>query len=47
MNKYIFSYKNPYDLKSKIISTKNSNEDKELENPDYLIEKGGIGCEKR
>ena len=39
VNEYIFSYKNPYDLKSKIISTKNSNEDKELENPDYLIEK--------
>ena len=39
INKYIFSYKNPYDMKSKIISTKNENEDKELTNPDYLIEK--------
>ena len=39
VNKYIFSYKNPYDLKSKIISTKNEIEDRELKNPDYLIEK--------
>ena len=39
VNKYIFSYKNPYDLKSKIISTKSENEDRELKNPDYLIEK--------
>jgi hypothetical protein len=38
-NKYIFSYKNPYDLKSKIITTKKEEEDKELKNPDYLIEK--------
>ena len=30
VNKYIFSYKNPYDLKSKIISTKNEIEDREL-----------------
>ena len=39
VNKYVFSYKNPYDLKSKIITTKNEIEDKELKNPDYLIEK--------
>ena len=39
VNKYVFSYKNPFDLKSKIISTKNELEDKELKNPDYLIEK--------
>ena len=39
VNKYIFSYKNPYDLKSKIISTKKEVEDKELKNPNYLIEK--------
>ena len=39
MNKYIFSYKNPYDLKSKIISTKKEVEDRELKNPNYLIEK--------
>ena len=39
VNKYIFSYKNPYDLKSKIISTKKEEEDKELKNPNYLIEK--------
>ena len=38
-NKYIFSYKNPYDLKSKIISTKKEVEDRELKNPNYLIEK--------
>ena len=39
VNKYIFSYKNPYDLKSKIISTKKEIEDRELKNPNYLIEK--------
>jgi hypothetical protein len=39
VNKYIFSYKNPYDLKSKIITTKSENEDRELKNPYYLIEK--------
>jgi len=39
VNKYIFSYKNPYDLKSKIISTKKEVEDRELKNPNYLIEK--------
>ena len=39
VNKYIFWYKNPYDLKSKIISTKKEIEDRELTNPDYLIEK--------
>ena len=39
INKYIFSYRNPYDLKSKIITTIKEEEDKELTNPDYLIEK--------
>ena len=39
VNKYIFSYKNPYDLKSKIISTKKEVEDRELTNPNYLVEK--------
>ena len=39
INKYVFSYKNPFDLKSKIITTKNEIEDKELKNPNYLIEK--------
>ncbi len=39
INKYIFSYKNPYDVKSKIITTKKEEEDRELKNPDYLIEK--------
>ena len=39
VNKYIFSYQNPYDLKSNIISTKKEIEDKELKNPEYLIEK--------
>ena len=42
VNKYIFSYKNPYDLKSKIVSTKNEVEDRELKSPDYLIEKDEI-----
>ena len=39
VNKYIFFYKNPYDLKSKIITTKKEFEDRELKNPNYLIEK--------
>ena len=39
VNKYIFSYKNPYDLKSKIITTKKEIENKELTNPNYLVEK--------
>ena len=39
VDKYIFSCKNPYDLKSNIITTKKENEDRELKNPDYLIEK--------
>ena len=42
VNKYIFSYKNSYDLKSKIISTKTEIEDKDVQNPDYLIEKDEI-----
>ena len=39
VNKYIFFYKNPYDLKSKIITTKKEFEDRELKNPNYLVEK--------
>ena len=39
VNKYIFWYKNPYDLKSMIITTKKEVEDRELKNPNYLIEK--------
>ena len=39
VNKYIFSYKNPYDLKSKIIITRQEKEDEELTKSNYLIEK--------
>ena len=39
VNKYLFSYKNPYDLKSKLISTKKEVENRELTNPNYLVEK--------
>ena len=42
INKYIFSYENPYNFKSKVVSTKNEIEDKELKNPEYLIEKDEI-----
>ena len=39
VNKYIFSYKNPYDLKSKIVITRQEKEDEELTHENYLIEK--------
>ena len=42
MNKYIFFYKNPYDKQSMIVSSKKEIEDRELKNPNYLVEKEEI-----
>lgn len=43
INMYIFSMKNPYDFDSKFVSTKKEEEQKEVKNPNYLIEKENSG----
>lgn len=42
INKFIFFYKNPYDKSSMLVSSKKEIEDREFQNPDYLIEKEEI-----
>ena len=43
VNTYILSLRNPYDFESIFVSTKKEEEQKEVKNPNYLIEKENTG----